>query len=328
MLGISLSNRSGLPPSTLAALSRRAEERGFSHVIMNESYNDVLAYLVAAASVTQRATLCSGIANVGFRHPVLMALGAAVVDDVSGGRFVLGLGTGTQWFTADRYDTLAVKPLQMMREYVAVVRAVLSGERVDRPGPRFPVHDFQIAAQPRRPHLPIYLAAVGHRMAELAGEIADGVIVNMNGPEDIAAIRAAVARGCARAERDPSSVTIAALVATCVDDDMEAARQAVRASIPMYLAFDGYSRHVAALGFGDAVAEVRAHLQRGDAAAAARAVPDALVERTCAYGSAERCRAKIEAFRQAGVDLPIISARPGSARWPATYERVIAAFGG
>ncbi|MBI4505068.1 MAG: LLM class flavin-dependent oxidoreductase [Chloroflexi bacterium] len=328
MLGISLSNRSGLPASALGALSRRAEEHAFSHVIMNESYNDVLAYLVVAASATQRATLCSGIANVGLRHPVLMALGAAVVDDVSGGRFVLGLGTGTQWFTPDRYDTLAIKPLQMMREYVAVVRAVLSGEPVNLPGPRFPVQDFHLAARPRRPHVPILLAVVGHRMAELAGEIADGVIVNMNGPEDIAAIRAAVARGCERAKRDPSSVTVAALVTTCVDDDAEAARRAVRASIPMYLTFDGYSRHVTALGFGDAVAEVRALVQRGDAEAAARAVPDALVERTCAYGSAERCRAKVAAFRQAGVDLPIVSARPSGAPWPATYERVIAAFGG
>ncbi|MBI2321704.1 MAG: LLM class flavin-dependent oxidoreductase [Chloroflexi bacterium] len=221
MLGISLSNRSGLPASALAALSRRAEEHAFSHVVMNESYNDVLAYLVAAASATQRVTLCSGIANVGLRHPVLMALGAAVVDDVSGGRCVLGLGTGTQWFTPDRYDTLAIKPLQMMREYVAVVRAVLSGEPVNLPGPRFPVQDFHLAARPRRAHVPILLAVVGHRMAELAGEIADGVIVNMNGPEDIATIRAQVARGCERAKRDPSSVTVAALVTTCVDDDAD-----------------------------------------------------------------------------------------------------------
>jgi 5,10-methylenetetrahydromethanopterin reductase len=328
MLGISLSNRSGLPPSALAALARRAEEAGFSHAIYNESYNDVLATMVAAAGLTRRIALVSGIANIGFRHPVLMALGAAAVDDVSGGRCILGLGTGTQWYSADRWDTLAAKPLQTMREYVAVVRAVLTGEVVNVPGPRFPVQDFQISFKPVRADLPIYLAVVGRKMAELAGEIADGVIVNMNGPQDIAAIRAHVARGAERAGRDPARIAIAALVTTCVDDDEARAREAVRASIPMYLTFDGYGRHVAALGFGDAVVEVRAHAQRGDMAAATRAVPDGLVDRTCAYGPAERCRAKVEAFRQAGVDLPVISARTSGAPWQETYERVIETFGG
>lgn len=327
MLGISLSNRSGLPPSALAALAGRAEVGGFSHVIYNESYNDVLATMVAAASHTRRVALVSGIANIGFRHPVLMALGAAAVDEISGGRCILGLGTGTQWYSADRWDTLDAKPLQTMREYVAVVRAILTGEVVTVPGPRFPVQGFQISFRPLRADLPIYLAVVGRKMAELAGEIADGVIVNMNGPQDIAAIREHVARGAERAKRDPARLTIAALITTCLDDDTARAREAVRASIPMYLTFDGYSRHVAALGFGDAVAAVRSAMERGEIAAATRAVPDALVERTAAYGPAERCRAKIEEFRQAGVGLPIISARTSGAPWHETYERVIATLG-
>src|SRR5688572_3993871 len=119
MLGVSLTNRSGLPPSELAELGRRAEDVGYTHVFSNETYNDALSYLVATAGVTRRAALGVAIANVGFRHPVLMALGAATIDEVSGGRLILGLGTGTQWFTSDRQDTVAAKPLQHMREYVA-----------------------------------------------------------------------------------------------------------------------------------------------------------------------------------------------------------------
>jgi alkanesulfonate monooxygenase SsuD/methylene tetrahydromethanopterin reductase-like flavin-dependent oxidoreductase (luciferase family) len=311
-LGISLSNLSGLPPSRLAALGRLAEARGFTHLNHTESYNDIVAYLMAAADATERVTLVAGIANAGFRHPVLLALGAAAVDEVSGGRLVLGIGAGTQWWSSERRDLPAARPLEHLREYVAVVRAVLRSEASDLPGPRYPVAAFRSSFAPVRSDLPIYLAALGPAMLELAGEIADGAILNLCAPEDITAARERLAAGARRAGRAPEAVGLIALVNLCLDDDIERARAGLRAALPTYLAFPGYGRRFTALGFGRAVKAVRARLAAGDAAGAVAAVPDELIERVGAFGPAARCRGWVERFRAAGVAVPILSPRnPG-----------------
>src|SRR3712207_724215 len=97
-LGLALSSLTGLPPSRLAQLALTAERRGFTAVALTESYNDVMPLAAAVAGATRSVQVATAIANVGFRHPALMAMGAAAVDELSGGRFVLGLGVGTQWF--------------------------------------------------------------------------------------------------------------------------------------------------------------------------------------------------------------------------------------
>ncbi|MBI3969518.1 MAG: LLM class flavin-dependent oxidoreductase [Chloroflexi bacterium] len=326
-LALSRSNMSRLPPSRLAALARSAEEHGFRHLVFNESYNDVIAYLVAAASATDRATLYSTVANVGFRHPALMALGAAVVDDVSDGRFVLGLGTGTQWFTPERLDTLEARPLGYLREYVAAVRELISGEPVDRSDTRFRLADFQLSFRPRRAKLPIYLAAVGPKMTELAGEIADGVFANMASPEDVPEVRRRVARGCERAGRDPSSVRLAVHLRLSLDEDVDRAREAIRATLPAYLNFDGYGRHLASLGYEAAVSQVRSLVRAGDQPAATRAVPDELVDRVAAYGPAERIWTRIEQLLAANVDLIVLAPRLGHLPWDEAYEQVVGVLG-
>lgn len=335
MLGLSFRNRCGLTASRLAALAREAEDAGFEHLIFTERFNDLIAYLVAAAGTTRQAQLWSGVANVGLRHPILMASGAAVIDDVSGGRFTLGLGTGNEWHAGKRYDTLASKPLALMREYVTLVRAALNNESLDHPGPRYPVKGSHMSFRPLRASLPIFLAALGPKMVELAAEIADGVFVHMHGPQDLASVRENIALGCERAQRDPSEITLAVLPILCVNEDVCAARNTVKAAIVDYLSYDSYKRHLVRLGYEAALSQIERLLQCAGLPAAAHVVPDELTDRIAVYGPIDVCRQRLRDYAAAGADVTVLSPRPlvsvdrrhvDSEAWGRMYKFIIEQF--
>jgi len=328
-LGFALSSLTGLPPRELARLARLAEERGFGSLALTESYNDAMLLAAAVAAATRSAQIATAIANVGFRHPALMAMGAAAVDELSGGRFILGLGVGTQWFDRKALGGAGRRPLAALAEYVAIVRRLWESGTADcrGGGDFYRLDDFHLDFVPLRQRIPIYLAAMGPGMLRLAGRVADGVFLGLapieTSPEMVAHVRdAAIEAG-----RGPRDVTIAMLVRVGLDDDPERARAAIRASIPLYATFPGYARHLRGLGYGTMVDAVQAAWARGDRAAATAQIPDELVDRVGVHGSAERCRVGLERFRAAGLDLPIVSARAVDGDWLGTLERTIDAFG-
>ena len=327
-LGFALSSLTGLPPSELARLGADAERRGFSALALTESYNDVMPLAAAVARVTRSAQIATAIANVGFRHPALMAMGAAAVDELSEGRFVLGLGIGTQWFDRRATAELERRPLAALAEYVAVLRrlwASPAGVRVEA-GAFYRLDDFRLDFEPRRSPIPIYLAAMGPGMLGLAGRVADGVFLGLAPLDRVPAMVKVVRVAAVEAGRDPRAVTIAMLVRTCIDDDPARARDGIRASLPLYVTFPGYARHLRGLGYGAMVDAVQAAYARGDHDAAAAQIPDELVDRVSVRGTPAECRAGLDRFRAAGLDLPVVSARTSGRDWSGTLERAIDAF--
>ena len=328
-LGFALSSLTGLPPTRLVALAQRAERRGFGTLALTESYNDVMPLAAAVAGQTRAVTIATAIANVGFRHPALMGMGAASVDELSGGRFVLGLGVGTQWFDRAAVEEIRRRPLGALAEYVRLLRRLWEGGtgEVEEAGELYRLDRFHLDFAPPRPRIPIYLAALGPGMLRLAGRIADGVFLTMMPLEAIPGAVEEVRETARAAGRQSTAVTIAGLVRVCLDDDQERARDGVRASIPLYLTFPGYARFLTGLGYGAVVEAGRAAYARGDVAAAAAAVPDELVDRVGVYGGAERCRERLERFRAAGLDLPIVSVRRSEGEWETALARAIDALG-
>lgn len=322
-----LFSRSGLGPRAAAGVAAAAERAGYDHVFVTESCCDVFPYLAACAAATHRARLGPAIANVGLRHPALLAMSAAAADELSGGRLVLGLGLGTQWFTAEAARAARERPLRAMRECVELIRALWAG-RPGYQGEIYRVGDWTLDARPLRPAIPVYLAALNPGMGRLAGAIADGVLLGALVPLDrLPEARARVAEGAAAAGRDPGAVRIGAMLRVCVDDDLGRAREGARATIPLYLTFPGYARYLTAIGFGTVVGAVSAALARGDERAALAQVPDELVERTQVFGDAARCRARVEAYRRAGCELPVILARPAAGvGWTDAIDRALAAL--
>jgi alkanesulfonate monooxygenase SsuD/methylene tetrahydromethanopterin reductase-like flavin-dependent oxidoreductase (luciferase family) len=336
-LGFAFNSFTGLRPSQLVTLAAEAERRGFSDLVVTESYNDIMALAAAVAVTTGRARILTAIANAGFRHPALMALGASAVDDLAGGRLVLGLGIGTQWFDRATAAPLLERPIGGLEEYVALVRRVLAaGRSTVEAGDgacrgAYRLDPFRSDFEPGRPAIPIYLAAMGPSMLRLVGRVADGVFLGLTPAESIPEMVSSVRAAAEGAGRDPDAVTIAMQVRTCLNDDLELAREGSRAALPMYFRFPGYARHLRALGYGRVVDQVDAALERGDERAARRAIPDELVDRLAVHGDAVRCREGLERFRAAGVELPIVAIRAaggaaGGADWEATYRAAIEAL--
>ncbi|WP_327092276.1 LLM class flavin-dependent oxidoreductase [Nonomuraea sp. NBC_01738] len=315
-LGLSIASHSGLYAARISDHAAAAERAGFDAVFVAEGHGDALSLCHPVAVATERTTVGTAVANAALRSPVLAAKTAVALDAASDGRFVLGLGVANTIMNA-RFGLEAMPPLRMMEEYVGVVRAVLSGQtfagELYRSGP------IPLDHPPHRADLPIYLAALGPRMLDLAGRIADGVILNLMSP---AQAGEAAARVRASAQAAGRSVEIACVVHCCMTDDPGLAAEAARAVVPRYVLHPSVARLFA--GHDTALKAVAELTLAGDRTAAAAQVPQEVADAFVAAGDAERCRARVEEYRAAGVDLPVLFPMPVAGEWG--YERVIAAM--
>lgn len=313
-LGLSIASHSGLAPAAIGEVARAAENAGYDAVFVAEGNGDALTLCHSLIAATESVAVGTAIANAALRPPVLAAKTAALLDDASGGRFRLGLGLAN---TAKNtlFGLPQLPPLQMTEEYVSVVRAVLAGEP-GFDGGIFRTGLVPLDRPPHRPDLPIHLAALGPHMLRLAGRVADGVILNLISPAQAAVAVATVRDAAAAAGRDPGAVEIVCIVHTCLADDAEAAARAACAVVPRY------ALHPAAPTlFGDPLDAARALVREGDWAGAARHVPQHVADGFVAHGDPAACRARIEEYREAGVDLPVLYPIPLNGVW--SYAEVI-----
>ena len=189
------------------------------------------------------------------------------MSEITGGKFIMGIGSGGAYRPQARaaLGVGRMSALALMRDYLTVVRALVRGERVDHEGPTTTLKGMRLAMRPA-PETPVYLGALGPRMLELSGELADGASLNWCTPEQIAWSRERIADGAARAGRDPSEVNVAEYIRICVDDDVEVARialakatmgYALGASVPTERERQlGYRAHFERMGFTDELAEL------------------------------------------------------------------------
>jgi len=291
-----------------------AERLGAGCVFVAEDIGcrDSFALCTAAAQTTSTIKLAVGVANPYTRSPMSLAMAAATLDEASDGRAVLGLGSSSPEML-HQLGLAQQKPLRVMREAVEVVRALLTGESVTHDGEILRYRDSVLNARPVQSQVPIYFAAMGPQMLRLAGRIADGVILNVGAsPAYVRWAVSQVTTGVVAAERSQSDVTIAAWMSvyrTDLDDQSEErARQwlARVLSIPrqgeLLLQQSPYRRGM----LDDIRNHVTGYPHSGDAGAAARYVPDELLQDMVVLGDAPYVRGRIEEYRRAGVDLPIV----------------------
>lgn len=301
-LGLLLSTMSRLAPARLAELAAAAERAGFSDVLLSEGNADAIALCHPLAAATSAARIGTGIAGIGNRHPMLAARAAATVHDASGGRFVLGVGTGV---------APGAPPVTAIEEYVAAVRAVLAGRAYDGTvytAPALPLD------RPPEYRMPVHIAAMGPRMLETAGRIADGVLLNLMSPRQAGDAARQVRAAAQAAGRDPNAVSVGCVVHCCLSDDPASARAAALAVVPRYVLHPSGARLFAEYDDG-ALREVQALMLAGDRRRAALRVPESVADSFVVSGDAAVCRAGIDEYRRAGVDLPVIYAMPVAGEW-------------
>ena len=322
-IGIAFSG--GLTATEIAACAERAEVLGYESVWVAEGHGgDQFAILAACALRTRRIRLGTAISSVFVRTAPTIAMAAATVDELSGGRFVLGLGSSHRVQVGPEHGVEYARPLDRVRETVAVVRTLLRDGDVSHAGETVRIEQFQLWFRPHRGEVPVYLSALFPKMTELCGEIADGVILTRSTLASAAAARARVAAGAARAGRDPAAIEIASLFPASVAPDRDEALAAARPGLAFYAGFfPRYNRLLAESGFPAEAAAVATAWAAGDTAAAERAVTDEMLTATGIAGTPAECRDRIEAYRDSGLDLPIISP---FARGADAKERFLAAI--
>lgn len=284
------------------ALARRAEELGFDSVWVTHGVGrDGFLVLAAYAHVTRRVGLGTGIVPIYPRHPVAMAQEALTLAELSGGRFRLGIGVSHRASMADALGLDMGRPLDVMREYVGVLRAAFTG-RVRLQGPRYRVAwdaAFRVPAPP-----PVLLAGLSAPMLELAGELADGVVLWLCAPHYIREVACpALARGRAKAGRGLEGFEIVAAVPAAVTGDVPGVTATFREELVRYLSLPYYRAMLRASGFAEALAAFDRDRERRTPA---DAVPPALAAALGAVGDRAAVRAYVEAYRAAGVTLPAV----------------------
>lgn len=251
--------------------------------------------------------------------PINLAVVAGTVGELTGGRFILGVGSGNAGSAdfARRFNLPPLRPVGMMREYITALRGLLAGESVTIEGHAVTLRGAQLGFKP--PRVPIYLGALGPQMVQLAGELADGVALNWSTPEQVAWSRQQVVEGARRGGRDASEVCVMEYIRICVDDDEDQARQAFTRAMLGYAMSrpgsppgTGYRAHFGRMGFEEVLTELEARRDRGAPEhEIIEAFPRDLLRRVGYYGPAAGAAA---AFRRLAVGLDTAVVRVVAAR--------------
>jgi probable F420-dependent oxidoreductase len=295
-------------PRACVEIARTAErEWGYDAIWLAETNGpDSMSLAGALALATERATLGTAIVPVYNRTPAVLAMTAATLAGLSGDRFVLGLGSSSHAIVEGWNGVPFERPLLRVRETVTIVREALAGGKTGFAGETVGSRGLRLGFAPKRP-VPIYLAALRERMLELAGEIGDGLIVNLFPVTAMPRILAAFRRGAARAGRDASRAEVVCRFQVAVTDDVAAARNLIRLAFAGYVAQPVYNAYFRWCGFEAEAAAVAEAFARGDRAASSAAMTDAMIDRIAILGPASRCREQIAGFVAAGVTTPVIA---------------------
>ncbi|MGH2875342.1 MAG: LLM class F420-dependent oxidoreductase [Solirubrobacteraceae bacterium] len=305
----------GIGPADQLEVVREAERLGYDSVWAAEAYgSDAATVLAWLAAGTTSIRLGSAVFQMPGRSPAMTAMTAATIDELSGGRMLLGIGSSGPQVAEGWHGQRFARQLQRTRDYVAIVRMALARERlvfdgdtVQLPLPDGPGKALKLMIAPVQARIPILLAAIGPRNTALAGEIADGWLPTFFSPEHVSELRALLQEGADRAGRSLDRFEIAPTVQAHVSDDRAAARDLMRPVLALYIGGMGSREHnfyndlVVRYGFEQAARTVQELYLDGRRDEAAAALPDQLIDSITLCGPPAIVRERIAAFRAAGV---------------------------
>jgi F420-dependent oxidoreductase-like protein len=315
-LGVMLGYQgTGVTAHEQLALAREAERLGYDSVWVAEAYgSDAATVLAWLAAQTSAVNLGSAVFQMPARSPAMAAMTAATLDQLSGGRFRLGLGLSGPQVAEGWHGQRFARPLARTRDYVTVVRMALErrrvayqGQTLELPLPDGPGKALKLTISPVQARLPIYLGAMGPQNLALTGELADGWLGFLFAPEHAGGFREHLAAGAARAGRDLDGFDVAPNVQVHISDDLAAARDAMRPFLALYIGGMGsrernfYTEQAGRYGFEGAARQVQEHYLAGDRGQAMAALPDELIDLVTLCGPPGRVRDRLAVYREARV---------------------------
>lgn len=306
--GVRFENDPTLTPQDYQELGVLAEGLGYETVWVPEGGGrDSLTALATVAMKTERVRLGTGILPIFARTATNTAMGAAGMAAVSGDRFILGLGVGHRPSVEGRDGVPFRMPMARLRETIRIVRGLLDGDAVTTNGRHFNVDGVSLGAATPRERVPIYIAALGPQMLEMAGEMADGVLMNWTAESFIPQAIEHIERGARMAGRDISEIDIAGYVRVAPGGDEDAVRASLQTQVARYASNLFYRNFFVETGFGDEMAEAADALAAGDLGRASEAITREMQDQVAVVGSPEECRAALERRRAVGLQLPVVA---------------------
>ena len=302
-------------------LAKAADELGFDSIWAAEAYgSDAATVMTWLATNTKKAKIASGIFQMPARTPAMTAMTAATIDNISGGRMVLGVGMSGPQVVEGWHGQPFDHQLARTREYVAILRKALSretvtfdGEYYTLPRPGGPGKPLKLIIEPVQDRIPIYLAAIGPKNSALAAEIADGWLPTLFAPDHIDVFRPALEEGAGKAGRDPAQLDIAPMTSLAIDEDAERARNLMRPFLALYVGGMGsrdknfYNNLVTRYGYGDAAREVQNLYLDHKYDEAMAALPADLIDKVALCGPKEAIADRLAAYRDAGVGTLLVT---------------------
>jgi F420-dependent oxidoreductase-like protein len=317
------------------AIAREADRLGYAVCWAAEAYgSDAATVLSWVAAQTQQIDIGSAVFQIPARTPAMTAMTAATLDSLSDGRFRLGLGVSGPQVSEGWHGVRFAAPLGRTREYVDIINLAFTRQKLEYQGKHFqlPLPDgpgkrIQLTVHPVREHIPIYLAAVGPKNLELAGEIADGWLAVFFSPQHAADQLASIQAGREKAGKTMEGFDVVPTVPIVVDDDVERAADQVRWYAALYIGGMGsreqnfYNQLACRMGFEREAARVQELYLAREHRNAAAAVPLEFIDATSLLGSPDRIAKRMADFEAAGVTT--LSVTP----FAAAQEERLAALG-
>lgn len=293
----------------LRSLAKIAEEGGFEGIFSPEvpPFN-AISNAQVFAETTSKINVGTWIANIYLRLPVTAAASSLTIQEITGGRMILGLGVSHKPVN-QRFGIEMGDPIEKMREYVKEVRSIADGS------------SDKISIKRELPAFPLHIAGLTKKAAELAGEVADGLMPYMCPPKYLKTLKNQVSAGAQRSGRKPSDITITNGVPSFISDDEELAMKAAKAGLSPYARLPFYQRLIKNIGYEDVIEKISAGEKPADA------FTDDLINDIALVGPAEKCREKLKEHFNSGVDLAIIVPGPvGKQSSVEVMEQTVSAY--
>jgi probable F420-dependent oxidoreductase len=295
-----------LDAASMTQFANGCEAAGLEGMWGIQLYGPPFIPLAAAAMVSKRLKLGTGVALAFTRSPLETALSAIDIDTISGGRMVLGLGTSLRWWNESWHGVKYGKPISHLRELIALVRQIIAGAHTGNLGKiegenyQLDLTGFRSLAPPVRERIPIYVPAVFQNSVRLAGEIADGLaghpIWSANWIRN--EVRKALEESLQKAGRKRSALDLNIWAWVAIDENRKKAIDASRGTVAFYASMAQYEKYFAAHGFGAQARAAYEAASRGDTTAMVNAIPDEMVTTFAIAGTRDEVRERVEALWQ------------------------------
>ena len=295
--------------------ARLAEELGYDSIWVPEAWGyEQFQLLTEIALATRTLKVATGIANVFSRSAALLAMSIATLDEISGGRAILGLGTSGRNVVENLHGVPYRKPLTRLRETIGIVRALLRGDRLaPELSTLFDARHFKLEMRPLRAEVPIYVASLQEAAVREVGRLADGWVPTFWPYRHLEDGKTVLAEGARAGGRDPARIEIAPFVAIVPLDDVDAARGMIKPTVAFYIGGMGVYYHAlfCRYGFEENANLVRDLYNGGPRREAAAAVSDELVDAIAICGPPSRCRERLAEWRRHGMGTALMTLPTG-----------------